>query len=117
MATQTTLEALAQVHPTCLGVHFEVKELMSEKDARILLLNGFTDCSWGNDEFPSYYMGKKYSGDYCLMIIDDIDQEYNRVSNKIRYSISGYNVDNYIEFKSIDEAIKEYKRIENNERR
>ena len=56
MATLSTLEALATVHPDCLGIHSDIKALIPERCARVLLDAGFTDCSYGNDECPSYYL-------------------------------------------------------------
>jgi hypothetical protein len=110
MATNKTLKALAQRFPECLPIHKDIKKLMPERDALKLLHNGFTDCSWSNDECPSYFFDVVYNDDGAtLMVVDDIDDNYNRVSDKIVYVISAVDVDGYKPYTNIEDAIKAYK--------
>ena len=47
---------------------------MPERDALKLLHNGFTDCSWGNDECPSYYKPNRWAEDeWVIMPTEDND--------------------------------------------
>ena len=91
MATQQTLEALAQHHPDCLHVHADIKHLMPEEDAQLLLNNGFFDVSYGNDECPSFAIHQYIKCDpISIMAIDDIDYEtYERRSDTIYYCVTG----------------------------
>lgn len=110
MATNKTLKALASRFPDCLPIHQDIKKLMPERDALKLLHAGFTDCSWGNDECPSYFFDVVYANDVVtLMVLDDVDDNYDRISNKIVYVISGIDVDPWKPYANIDDAIKAYK--------
>ena len=74
MATLKTLKRLARKHEECLYVHSDIKEIMPERDALKLLHNGFTDCSWGNDECPSYYKPDRWAEDeWVIMPTEDND--------------------------------------------
>jgi len=80
-----TMIKLARLHENCLPIHQDIKELISEKDAQALLNAGFTDCSWGNDECPSYYSPD--FDDAQIMAIDDVGESMNRISGKITFII------------------------------
>jgi len=88
MATQQTLQALTVEHPACLQIHADIKALIPESDALKLLQYGFTDCSYGNDEVPSFYQPTDTNGDTQILVLDDIDEDYNRISGKISYIIN-----------------------------
>ena len=113
MATIKTLKRLARQHKECFAVHSEIKQLIPERDALKLLENGFTDCSWGNDMCPSYYAQQNPNIDpISIMVIDDIDDEYNRISNDVYYSITGEYDGAYISpTKNVDEAIANFKKV------
>ena len=113
MATLKTLKRLARQHTECLKVHSDIKALIPERDALKLLHNGFTDCSWGNDMCPSYYAQQNPNIDpISIMVIDDIDDEYNRISDNVYYSISGEYDGAYISpTKNVDEAIANFKKV------
>jgi len=84
MKKETMIE-LAKDHPECAPIHSEIKELIAEIDALALLQAGFTDCSYGNDECPSYY--RPDFEDAQIMAIDDVDEDMNRISGKIVFII------------------------------
>ena len=110
MATLKTLKRLARKHTECLKVHSDIKALIPEKDALKLLHNGFTDCSWGNDEAPSYYIPSYWCDDeVTLMPVDDLDDDYNRISDKISYIVTSQSQGFFDVIDSIDEAIALYK--------
>ena len=110
MATIKTLKRLARQHTECLGVHSEIKELIPETDALKLLENGFTDCSWGNDEAPSYYISEHWCADNVrLMPVDEVNDNYDRISETIRYMITSDSQGFFDVIESIDEAIALYK--------
>jgi len=96
MATIKTLKRLARQHTECLVVGSEIKELMPEADALKLLENGFTDCSWGNDECPSYYKPKRWADDEWVLVPTE-DKEY---------CVTNYRGAEF--FASIDDAINYY---------
>lgn len=50
------LNSLSAGHPASLGVHHDIKLMMPISDQLALLKAGFQDCSWGNDECPSFYI-------------------------------------------------------------
>ena len=80
-----TMIKLAGEHLNCLTIHQDIKELIAEEDAQALLNAGFTDCSYGNDECPSYYMPD--FDDAQIMAVDDVDEDFNRISGKISFII------------------------------
>lgn len=106
MAKLKTLKALAKKHPECLAVHSEIKELIPEADALKLLENGFTDCSFWHDEAPSFYIPQKWADDgLAIMAVDDTDDDYNRISDKIKYVIMSEKEGFYTVLDSINDAI------------
>tara|TARA_Y100000004_G_C8688439_1_gene316403 strand:+ start:166 stop:501 length:336 start_codon:yes stop_codon:yes gene_type:complete len=103
MATNKTLKALSQRFPECLQVHMDIKKLMPERDALKLLHSGFTDCSWGNDECPSYFFDVIYANDVAtLMVCVDENQ-------KVCYTLSYPEMEHFISYHNVEEAIKAYK--------
>ena len=102
-----TIYKLAQHNQQCWSVHLDIKELIPEEDAQALLEAGFTDCSWANDECPSYCYPKGGS-EAILMAVDDVDDEYNRISGKITYFVSG---ETDSEFSNVVDAIHDYKGV------
>jgi hypothetical protein len=110
MAKLKTLKELAKKHPDCLHVHAEIKSLIPEADAEVLLKHGFRDCSWGNDEAPSFYIPSYWCDDeVTIMAVDELDDEYNRISDKISYIVTSQSQGFFDVIDSIDEAIALYK--------
>jgi hypothetical protein len=90
MATPFTIEQMAIHHPQCANIHRDIKELIPENDLLALMGAGFTDCSYGNDECPSYYVRTDHQLTTILtiMVLDDVDLELGaRVSGKVRYMV------------------------------
>lgn len=102
MANKDTLKKLAKRYPECYPVHMDIKKLMPEKDALNLLNSGFRDCSWKDDECPSFFNESGiYNGDVMtLMAISEGDQ--------ISYTISATDIDEFNHFTNIDNAITYY---------
>ncbi len=110
MATTKTLKALSQRFPDCLPIHQDIKKLMPERDALKLLHAGFTDCSYGNDECPSYFFDVIYANDVAtLMVCDAYDERFKTLNNKVFYTLSYPEMDQFEVYHNIDEAIKAYK--------
>ena len=104
MATLATLKKLSVTHPKSLSIHADIKALLPEKDALALLKAGFTDCSWCNDSAPSYY-STQLSDDILIYVADDIDDDYNRLTDSITYYISAHNRDCMPTYSDISTAI------------
>lgn len=103
MATIKTLKALSQRFPDCLPIHKDIKKLIPERDALKLLHAGFTDCSYCNDECPSYFFDVIYANDVAtLMVCEDQNQ-------KVFYTLSYPEINHFICYHNIEEAIKAYK--------
>ena len=110
MAKLKTLKALAKKHPECYCTFHEVKIRMPQTDALKLLHNGFIDCSWSQDEAPSFYIPSYWCDDeVTIMAVEDTDENYNRISDKISYVITSYSEGFFDVLDSIDEAIQLYK--------
>jgi len=91
MANKKTLEKLASRYKGCLNVHYDIKELIPESDAQLLLDCGFFDVSWGNDECPSYDLEQNPLADpISLYVLRDLDDEGNLLSNSILYTTYAY---------------------------
>ena len=75
MATPFTIDQMAIHHPECAYIHREIKELIPENDLLALMGAGFTDCSYGNDECPSYYIRTDHhlADVLTIMVLDDVD--------------------------------------------
>lgn len=84
-----TMQNLAVRFPDCLGVHRDIKELIKESDAQFLLMRGFKDVSYGNDECPSFSHSKDWGNDEvpCIYAMDTIDDDGHRISGEILWSI------------------------------
>lgn len=116
MATIKTLKRLARQHKECLAVHSEIKQLMPEADALKLLENGFIDCSWSDDEGPSFYITSYWctvigldDDEVTLMAVEHTDDNYKRISDKISYVVTSQSQGFFDVLESIDEAIALYK--------
>ena len=106
---EKTAFRLAALHPQSANLHWEIKELIPEIDAQKLLIKGFSDCSWGNDEVPSYYIDGVE--DLHLMACDEIDDSGQRISDQITYYLIKYGRQCEREYLSIDDAIAAYIKI------
>ena len=106
MACLNTLRKLDQLHNT-LDCHIDIKILIPEDDANLLLDAGFQDCSWGCDEIPSYYIPTEYNEHGCVLhAIDDLDEDHNRVSDNITYGVSD---EEWFSFDNVRDAIEKYR--------
>lgn len=104
-----TMIKLAKRHDKCLPIHQDIKELIPEEDAQALLDAGFTDCSWGNDECPSYY--KPDFDDAQIMAIDEVDEDMNRISGKISFIILANARECEKEYSTAIDAINAYNKF------
>ena len=105
-------EAIARLsveHPECASIHPIIKALIPTCDLEELAEKGYQDCSWGNDECPSFYKPKDESfgseSNNLIYIHDDVNDEGKRISDEIKYAVfvdSEY-VDRY---STIEEAIE-----------
>ena len=66
----------------------------------------FSDCSWSNDEVPSYYIDGVE--DLHLMACDEIDDNGDRISDEITYLLLFNSRPCADEYLSIDDAIAAY---------
>jgi len=103
---EKTAYRLAALHPQSAKIHWDIKELIPEIDALKLLLKGFSDCSWGNDEVPSYYIDGVE--DLHLMACDEIDDNGQRISDRITYRIILNSRECESEYLAINDAIYAY---------
>ena len=103
---EKTAYRLAALHPQSAKIHWDIKELIPEIDAQKLLMKGFSDCSWGNDEVPSYYIDGVE--DVQLMACDEIDDNGQRISDEITYLLLFNSRPCADEYLSIDDAITAY---------
>ena len=103
---ERTAYRLAALHPQSANLHWDIKELIPEIDAQKLLMKGFSDCSWGNDEVPSYYIDGVE--DLHLMACDEIDGNGDRISDRIKYCLIKYGTECDYEYMSINDAINAY---------
>ncbi|MGB2401530.1 MAG: hypothetical protein ACPH7H_07015 [Porticoccaceae bacterium] len=114
MATPYTIDQMAIHHPQCANIHREIKELIPENDLLALMGAGFTDCSYGNDECPSYYTRTDYhlADVLTIMVLDDVDFELGaRVSGKVRYMVLSQNEGVIEIYQSVENAIGTYKKL------
>ena len=103
---EKTAYRLAALHPQSANLHWDIKELIPEIDAQKLLMKGFSDCSWGNDEVPSYYIDGVE--DLHLMACDEIDDNGQRISDRITYRIILNSRECESEYLAINDAIYAY---------
>ena len=92
--------------PQSAKIHWDIKQLIPEIDALKLLMKGFSDCSYGNDEVPSYYIDGVE--DLHLMACDEIDDSGQRISDEITYLLLFNSRPCADEYLSIDDAIAAY---------
>ena len=104
-----TAYRLAAIHPQSANIHWEIKMLIPELDGLKLLLKGFSDCSWGNDEVPSYYIDG--CDDMQILACDDIDGNGERISDIISYYILADCRECPYQYATIDEAIAAYLKL------
>ena len=105
---------LASKHPDCLRVHSEIKNLAPLAALKALMVAGYSDTSYGNDETPSYYKemadqnGEVF--DRYIFLYDDVVKMFGkRVSDVIKFNVTaGYGEpDGHVGiFDTIEEAIK-----------
>ena len=112
MANKKTLEKLASRYGG-LSVHYDIKELIPESDAQLLLDCGFSDVSWSDDECPSYDLDQNPLADpISLYVLRDLDDEGNLLSDDILYTTYAY-IDNIehtpIPTNNLVKMIKQYK--------
>ena len=108
------LKKLASKHPDCLRVHSEIKNLAPLAALKALMVAGYSDTSYGNDETPSYYKevtdqnGEVF--DRYIFLYDDVVKMFGkRVSDVIKFNVTaGYGEpDGHVGiFDTIEEAIK-----------
>ena len=94
-------ESLASKHPFCMGIHWDHKKHMTISDLSALHDAGFKDCSYGNDECPSYYIPDT-DETHLYAYYDEAIIEYS-ISHNSRPCMGTYT--------NINDAIREYKRI------
>lgn len=114
MATPFTIETMSMHHPQCADIHRDIKELIPENDLLALMGEGFTDCSYGNDECPSYYVCTDHhlADVLTIMVLDDVDLELGtRVSGKVRYMVLSQNEGVIEIYQSVQNAIGTYKQL------
>lgn len=114
MATPFTIDQMAIHHPQCANIHRDIKELIPENDLLALMGAGFTDCSYGNDECPSYYVRTDHhlADVLTIMVLDDVDLELGaRVSGKVRYMVLSQNEGVIEIYQSVENAIGTYKKL------
>lgn len=100
---EDAIATLSKEHPRCASLHPVIKALIPTHTLEALADNGFQDCSWGNDECPSFY--KPMFESMAIYAHDDVNDEGVRVSDEIKYAVyvdSEY-VDRYL---TIEEAIE-----------
>ena len=103
---EKTAYRLAALHPQSANLHWDIKELIPEIDAQKLLMKGFSDCSWANDEVPSYYIDGVE--DLHLMAYDEIDDSGQRINDRITYHLIKYGRECNYEYLTINDAINAY---------
>lgn len=114
MATPFTIDQMAIHHPQCANIHREIKELIPENDLLALMGAGFTDCSYGNDECPSYYVPTDHhlTTILTIMVLDDVDLELGaRISGNVRYMVLSQNEGVIEIYQSVQNAIGTYKKL------
>jgi len=105
MATLDILKRLDNEHGV-FDCHVDIKLLIPQRDAEVLLACGFQDCSFGCDEVPSYYIPDAYHDSGCVLhVIDDLDDDHNRVSAKVTYGVSD---EHWFAFDNVRDAIDKY---------
>tara|TARA_R110000782_G_scaffold227368_1_gene314125 strand:- start:392 stop:979 length:588 start_codon:yes stop_codon:yes gene_type:complete len=100
---EKAIAKLSVEHPNCASIHPIIKSLIPTIALEALAENGFQDCSWGNDECPSFY--KPSFESMAIYIHDDVNDEGQRISMEIKYAVfvdSEY-VDRY---STIEEALE-----------
>lgn len=114
MATPFTIDTMAHHHPQCANIHRDIKELIPENDLLALMGAGFTDCSYGNDECPSYYIptDHRLTTILTIMVLDDVDLELGaRISGNVRYMVLSQDEGVIEIYDSVENAIGTYKQL------
>lgn len=94
----------------CAHIHADIKLLIPETDAQKLIEAGFIDCSYGNDECPSYY-NPQFEADANLYAVDHTNDDFERISDKITYVIYHNARPFYSQYETIDAAIETFKTL------
>jgi hypothetical protein len=89
---EKAIALLSAEHPKCASVHPVIKSLIPTTDLELLAERGFMDCSWGNDECPSFYIPNKgecfgSESNNLIYVHDDVNCDGERVSNDIKYAV------------------------------
>lgn len=92
--------------------HFCTKSLLTPYELIWLLGSGFTDCSYGNDEYPSFAI----SNNSFIKGIDPIVLFFHPLNEKGKaikncYSVGIYGTGDFKVFKSIQRAIVYYQQL------
>ena len=111
MANLQDIKQLDTEH-NCYKNHLDIKLLLSDEEANLLYVYGFVDASYSCDEVPSYYLPKTFQDSGCVLhLIDDIDADHNRVSDKLTFGVCD---SEWFEFDSLEDAIAKYiERVKN----
>ncbi|MDA8646801.1 hypothetical protein N9L75_03710 [Porticoccaceae bacterium] len=76
---------LSTEHPKVESVHSDIKALIPTACLVALDEHGFKDCSWPNDETPSYYRPSFDSS--AIYVHDEVDSDGNRMSSNLTYAV------------------------------
>ena len=88
--------------------HLDQKQKLTQEEAIALLSSGFKDCSYGNDECPSYSIVFPSDAQLdCLVLM--FHPNLREGEYQARFSVFVYAVgDHYQEFNDVEEAIAYY---------
>ena len=97
---------LSTEHPRSEGMHSDIKAKTPTCVLEALAANGFKDCSWGNDETPSYYIPSLDSS--MIYTHDDVGDDGQILSDKISFAV--FIDSEFVEtYQDIDTAIERAK--------
>ena len=99
---EDALAILSTEHPRSASLHPIIKNLIPTHALEVLAANGYQDCSYGNDETPSFYVPSNDTT--AIYTHDDVNDEGVRVSDKISYAVF-IDVEHIETFDTIEEAI------------
>tara|TARA_R110002033_G_scaffold155479_1_gene191759 strand:- start:99 stop:500 length:402 start_codon:yes stop_codon:yes gene_type:complete len=106
---EKAIAKLSIFHPKSASIHPIIKALIPTTALEVLAENGFQDCSWGNDECPSFYrpMDEFFGAESndLIYIHDDVNDKGERISDELKYAV--FIDDEYVEkYSSIEKAIE-----------
>lgn len=94
--------------------HWDTKSLLTINELIWLLGSGFTDCSYKDDEFPSFAISNNchVKGlDPIVLMFHPFDDDYIKL-NKFPYSVGTYGLgDDWKQFKKLSRAIAYYHQL------